>query len=110
MKIENRVITTTKENEYIKRKYTDIKLENLFKRVSLGINELEDNYTSIILTPEEISELEQKKVMDMEMELLIPFPRDKIVDFVVLCAGLCCSVVSNSMDYSPPGSSVHGVL
>ena len=48
--------------------------------------------------------------MDMEMELLIPFPRDKIVDFVVLCAGLCCSVVSISMDYSPPGSSVHGVL
>ena len=48
--------------------------------------------------------------MDMEMELLIPFPRDKIIDFVVLCAGLGCSVVSNSMDYSPPGSSVHGVL
>ena len=44
----------------------------------------------------EISELEQKKVMDMELELLIPFPRDKIADFVVLCAVLCCSVVSNS--------------
>ena len=36
----------------------------------------------------EISELEQKKVMDMEMELLTPFPRDKTVDFVVLCAVL----------------------
>ena len=32
----------------------------------------------------------------MELELLIPFPRDKIADFVVLCAVLCCSVVSNS--------------
>ena len=68
MKIENRVITTTKENEYIKRKYTDIKLENLFKRVSLGINELEDNYTSIILTTEEISELEQKELEELEKE------------------------------------------
>ena len=44
----------------------------------------------------EISELEQKKVMDMEMELLTPFPRDKTVDFVVLCAVLCYSVMSNS--------------
>ena len=44
----------------------------------------------------EISDLEQKKAMDMEMELLTPFPRDKIVDFVVLCNVLCCSIVSNS--------------
>ena len=68
MKIENRIITTTKESEYIKRKYTDIKLENLFKRVSLGINELEDNYTSIILTQEEISELEQKEMEELKKE------------------------------------------
>ena len=66
MIIENRTIKTNLKNEYIKRKYTEMETVNLFKMVSLGDNENENNYMSVIITPEEYNEMVERELEELE--------------------------------------------
>lgn len=66
MIIENRTIIANLENEYIKRKYTDMEIVNLFKMVKLGDNESESNYISVIVTQEEYQEMVEKELQELE--------------------------------------------
>ena len=70
MIIENRTIKTNLENEYIKRKYTEMETVNLFKMVSLGDNENENNYMSVIVTPEEYEQMVEKELQELEETFL----------------------------------------
>ena len=70
MIIENRTIRANLENEYIKRKYTDMEIVNLFKMVKLGDNENESNYISVIITPEQYQEMVEKELEEMENTFL----------------------------------------
>ena len=70
MIIENRTIIANLENEYIKRKYTDMEIVNLFKMVKLGDNESESNYMSVIVTPEEYQEMVEKELQELEETFL----------------------------------------
>ena len=70
MIIENRTIKANLENEYIKRKYTEMETVNLFKMVKLGDNEKESNYMSVIVTPEEYQEMVARENQEMEETFL----------------------------------------
>ena len=70
MIIENRTIKANLENEYIKRKYTEMETVNLFKMVALGDNENESNYISVIVTKEEYAEMVEKELQELEETFL----------------------------------------
>ena len=70
MIIENRTIKANLKDEYIKRKYTEMETVNLFKMVSLGDNENENNYMSVIVTKEEYQEMVEKELQELEETFL----------------------------------------